>query len=766
LIAYGNNVKTEYTYDDETFRLTVLTTTRQAPQFSGDCPQPPPAAWPGCGVQNLHYAYDPVGNITHIQDDAQQTIFFRNRRVEPSNDYTYDGIYRLVAATGREHLGQAPGGGTQPPTPTSPTDAPRVGLLHPGDGNAMGQYLEQYVYDQVGNILAIRHKSTDPNHAGWKRCYQYATDSNRLLSTGKPSDPNNPDSDCPTQYAPTPIYAEPYTYDAHGNMTKMPHLTLMRWNFKDQLSATSRQAINAGTPETTYYIYDAAGQRVRKVTEGQNGAPRNERLYLGGFEIYREYTGGVVNLARETLHLMDDQQRIALIETKTVDNGNPINAPAPAQRYQLSNHLGSASMELDKDGGLISYEEYHPYGTTAFHARSAAEVTLKRYRYTGKERDEESGLYYHGARYYAAWIGIWISCDPKDIRAGMNVYHFVRGNPIVYADPGGLDTMDTVNRNLDRVNRYLSILGGPSTIAARSLSKAISDNIVTYIKEGSDQGNKQLEQNADRLIVSNIPVVGTVAAIKAGAEEAAESIKKAHEASAGGDKLAAAGHYVDAGLAIYETTTIAVGDAVAHAHAPGKIYAKAVDPKSPKFVAPHAAATVAPPTPSSAPVAPKPATPKAALPPQPVAAVAVERPPLLVQVEIKSVGGEGGGWKQLEQPTRSSYGAIGIITEGGGYEGVATYDRVTGKVELKVSQIGAGSASAKAYQIGQFTPSELADLQAKSGGNPSRLGNLIEAPIRKMISDATGQGVLDPGKNASKTGVDWRPQQPPLPFVN
>ena len=35
-----------------------------------------------CGLQNLHYNYDPAGNITHIQDDAQQTIYFRNKRVE------------------------------------------------------------------------------------------------------------------------------------------------------------------------------------------------------------------------------------------------------------------------------------------------------------------------------------------------------------------------------------------------------------------------------------------------------------------------------------------------------------------------------------------------------------------------------------------------------------------------------------------------------------------------------------------------------------
>ena len=52
-------------------------------------------------------------------------------------------------------------------------------------------------------------------------------------------------------------------------MTAMPHLPLMEWDYKDQLEATSQQVVNNGTPETTYYVYDAAGQRVRKVTERQ-----------------------------------------------------------------------------------------------------------------------------------------------------------------------------------------------------------------------------------------------------------------------------------------------------------------------------------------------------------------------------------------------------------------------------------------------------------------------------------------------------------------
>ena len=185
----------------------------------------------------------------------------------------------------------------------------------------------------------------------------------------------------------------------------------MVWDFEDQL-----QTVDLGGGGTAYYVYDAGGERVRKVIERQNGTLEKERIYLGGFEIYREYNGNGANvtLERETLHVMDDQQRIALVETKTQDTSQPA-APnsVPLIRYQLGNHLGSASLELAEDGALISYEEYHPYGTTAFQAgRSAAEVSLKRYRYTGKERDEETGLNYHGARYYAPWLGRWMSTDP------------------------------------------------------------------------------------------------------------------------------------------------------------------------------------------------------------------------------------------------------------------------------------------------------------------------------------------------------------------
>ncbi|MBK8404448.1 MAG: RHS repeat-associated core domain-containing protein [Saprospiraceae bacterium] len=94
-------------------------------------------------------------------------------------------------------------------------------------------------------------------------------------------------------------------------------------------------------------------------------------------------------------------------------------------RYQMHNHLGSTSLELNENADLISYEEYHPYGTTAYQATSTAiRSAAKRYRYTGMERDDESGLSYHSARYYLPWLGIWLSADPIGIGDGVNVYRY------------------------------------------------------------------------------------------------------------------------------------------------------------------------------------------------------------------------------------------------------------------------------------------------------------------------------------------------------
>ncbi len=460
-IDYGNGATTNYEYDEETFRLTNLRTTRASDDAK---------------LQDLSYTYDPVGNITAIRDDAQQTVYFKNEVVTASAEYEYDAIYRLTNATGREHLGQT-GGQVNAPRQPDHDDSFWTNLPHPGDGQAMGNYTERYEYDEVGNILKMIHAAAS---GSWTREYQYEETSNRLLLTSNPSG----------------SLTDKYDHDAHGNMIRMPHLPLMEWDFRDQLHASSRQVVNdGGTPETTWYVYDASGQRVRKVTErqaaaGETSTRKAERVYVGSFEIYREYEndGVAVNLERETLHVMGDKGRVALIETDTVGNDS---SGAQLIRYQFGNHLGSISLELDDRSSLISYEEYFPYGSASFKSASGqVEAPSKRYRYTSKERDEETGFSYHGARYYAMWLGRWVSADPARMVDHENLYLFVRDNPVRLIDSSGRCSTDPAKK---KPIKYKSE-GLETERSFKTLVKERSGKILESEKQtGAGKGSRRVD---------------------------------------------------------------------------------------------------------------------------------------------------------------------------------------------------------------------------------------------------------------------------------
>jgi RHS repeat-associated protein len=374
----------------------------------------------GTTLQNLLYTYDAVGNIVALRDmlrTAQETApFFSGTLVESGDGfYVYDAIYRLLSATGREHPGLQP----------IDTDAAPFGSIpHRNDLQALKRYVERYKYDEVGNIKEVAHRPEVGTTGGWTRTYQYEANSNRLRFTSVPGDEQN--------------VTLPYGHDEHGSMTSMPHLAQMDWDYADRLQHTLRA--NGGGPQNTYFTYDGSGERVRKVFVHLGLI--KERIYLGGYEIYRERssTPGAANtFERQTLHVVADQRRVAMVETKTIEQGGQV--PDTRWRLQLDNHMGSAMIELNAGGNVITYEEYHPYGSTAFHA-ATGEVSTKRYRYTGKERDEETGLYYHGARYYAPWIGRWTAVDPEGTTDGLNLYRYSRGNPIRFSDPAGTQSRD------------------------------------------------------------------------------------------------------------------------------------------------------------------------------------------------------------------------------------------------------------------------------------------------------------------------------------
>lgn len=390
-IAYGNGTATEFAYDEETFRLDRLRTTRSAD---------------GAVLQDLRYTYDPSGNLMEVRDDAQQTVFFANAPIEPGRHFSYDGLYRLVEATGREHIGQVTG------QVRTHEDVPAQPLPHPNDAQALRTYTERYNYDPVGNILRLVHAAGD---GSWTRQYAYAPDSNRLLSHTLPDDA-----------------VGAFEHDAHGNMLRMPHLPDMAYDHADRL-----REIDLGGGGRAFYVYDSAGQRVRKVIQRQ-GSLVDERIDLGGFEVFRRRNAGGLQLERQTLHVMDDEERLALVETRTVDTASPSGVNEPVPRFQLGDHQRCVSLETDAQGAVITYEEYHPYGTSAYRAgRSAADVSLKRYRYTAAEYDDETGLACHGVRYYASWLGRWTSADPTGLADGVNRYAYARGSPTLRSDLSG-----------------------------------------------------------------------------------------------------------------------------------------------------------------------------------------------------------------------------------------------------------------------------------------------------------------------------------------
>lgn len=396
-IRYGNSVETRYSYDPRNYRLRHVTTVA-----AGDVP-----------LQDLRYIYDALGNVTEIRDATQPVIHYSNQQIEPVARYTYDALSRLIEATGREHIAQSG-------APEWQTGIEPGGQI--GDHQQLRHYKQLYSYDSVGNIRSMRHVA---DGFGWTRHYGYLQDSNRLVWTNVGRDDD--------------VGATRYFYNAAGTMQAIGPVVDMALNAAEQMVRA-----NLGGGGQALYTYDGGGGRVRKRIEHQ-GHIVEERLYLGGFEIYRKWVGGVLQRVRETMHIGDDAGIIALVETETHDASGLADEPERLVRYQMSNHLGSATIEIDEAGQVLTREEYHPYGTTAYSAAAPGRtLPPKRYRYTGMEKDEETGLQYHGARYYAPWLARWTAADPIGIGDGLNVYAYVKANPVGKRDRSGTSSEDDI----------------------------------------------------------------------------------------------------------------------------------------------------------------------------------------------------------------------------------------------------------------------------------------------------------------------------------
>ena len=185
------------------------------------------------------------------------------------------------------------------------------------------------------------------------------------------------------------------------------------------------------------------------------------------------------------------------------------------------NHYPARRPPAEPAPASTLYEEFHPFGTSAYAANdSGIEVSAKRYRYIGKERDEETGLYHLGARYYASWLGRWTAADPIGLGDGVNRYAYARGNPARLTDPGGTkaNAPDKIRVRVDAdPGQVVEFSDGQ--VSVRALNNA-------EIESGRENVRKQNEQRRRSVEGSLVPTAkgkARAAAAKAEAEADAEA---------------------------------------------------------------------------------------------------------------------------------------------------------------------------------------------------------------------------------------------------
>ena len=253
--------------------------------------------------------------------------------------------------------------------------------------------------------------------------YTYGTNTNKLLNVLDNSNNTSGFNDVNK-------IGDDYTYDANGNLItdKNKNITGITYN---HLNLPSK--ITFATTGTIVYIYNAAGQKVKKIVTSKKPASVVTTDYLAGFQFkdnilqffpvsegYVKHTAGVYSYV-----------------------------------FNYSDHLGNVRLcysDTDKNGIIASSEiveenNYYPFGLKHKGYNDALPNTYK-YKYNGKELQDELGLnfYDYGARNYDPALGRWMNVDPlAEKMRRHSPYNYAFNNPIYFIDPDGMQADDWIN---------------------------------------------------------------------------------------------------------------------------------------------------------------------------------------------------------------------------------------------------------------------------------------------------------------------------------
>ena len=436
-VNYGNGTQNTYSFDTGRQWLTGISVAKA-----------------GTTLMNRGYEYDDVGNVTGISDIDNL-----------SHDYEYDALDRLTAADGS------------------------YGLTSAADHTT---YHTETAYDNLYRKTSQLYEKTWPNNTsrpyyGYRLTYNYRNDRKYHLNTVVKHTYTN--AVHATSGSGQTI---PYYYDGKGNMTDEDNMDWYCWDEENRLTGVYHD-----DHDLSSYIYDADGLRTYRNSEYSikllvnsqqqntssvmyynlypseyyvihNGNSYTKHVYMDGERVttllgsdnslLANYSNSSITLAGTPFITGNVSQHYAAKRTaKETDLINSLDE-AFGNTYSLSDlqgtvtyngaqvtdlpyyfhrdHLGSAAIVTDSLGNIDHRMEYTPGGSLFFQTVTGNYRTP--YRFNAKEYDEDTELYYFGARYYDKNLGIWISADPmSEDYPGVSPYAYCAGNSVNHVDLNG-----------------------------------------------------------------------------------------------------------------------------------------------------------------------------------------------------------------------------------------------------------------------------------------------------------------------------------------
>ena len=306
---------------------------------------------------------------------------------------------------------------------------------------APGLTLNQcYGYDSLNRVLTAEERSGGTNCAGtqqWKQAFSYDRYGNRNFdlanTTANVLGPNPAASQTTNRFT-----SGGYGYDGGGNLSSDPATSSNGIVYDAENK--QRQYTKTGQQTNSYY-YDGDGNRVKKV----DSSGTTVFVYNAGGQLIAEHTSG--------------------------------SPSGGGTSYLTGDHLGSTRAVMKSDGSVARHD-FLPFGEelqVGVGGRTAGlgyVVDNVRQKFTQKERDNESGLDYFGARYYSSSQGRFTSPDsvPGGIAnpQSLNLYTYVLNNPLKFIDPTG----------------HLPILSGLAFPTAENWQRYQGDESLTFADIG------------------------------------------------------------------------------------------------------------------------------------------------------------------------------------------------------------------------------------------------------------------------------------------